>query len=48
MPVAMNCCVSPLAIEGLAGVTAIDCSTGAVLVSAKLIVVRPVAAAATL
>ena len=26
MPVALNCCVSPLAIAGFAGVTAIDCS----------------------
>ena len=25
----MNCCVNPLAIEGLEGVTAINCSVGA-------------------
>ena len=29
MPVAVNCCVSPLAIDGLAGVTAIDTSVTA-------------------
>ena len=29
----MNCCVSPLAIGGLAGVTAIDCSVAAVTVN---------------
>src|ERR1035441_1094319 len=28
VPVAVNCRVAPLAIEGLAGVTAIDCSVG--------------------
>ena len=28
----MNCCVRPLAIDGLAGVTAMDCNTGAVTV----------------
>jgi hypothetical protein len=33
VPVAVNCCVSPLAIDGLAGVTAIDCSAAAVTVS---------------
>jgi hypothetical protein len=33
VPVAVNCCVSPLATEGLAGVTAIDCSVAAVTVS---------------
>jgi hypothetical protein len=33
VPVAVNCCVRPLAIEGLAGVTAIDTSAGAVTVS---------------
>src|SRR5438270_904253 len=32
VPVAVNCCVRPLASEGLAGVTAIDWSTGAVTV----------------
>ena len=29
----MNCCVSPLATDGFAGVTAIDCSTAAVTVN---------------
>ena len=29
----MNCCVVPLAIDGLAGVTAIDSNVGAVTVS---------------
>jgi hypothetical protein len=32
VPVAVNCCVAPLVIEGLAGVTAIDCSVAAVTV----------------
>ena len=29
----MNCCVRPLAIDGFAGVTAMDCSVAAVTVS---------------
>src|ERR1700678_4079035 len=33
VPVAVNCCVAPLAIDGFAGVTAIDCSVSAVTVS---------------
>ena len=33
VPVAMNCCVAPLAIDGFAGVTVIDCSVAAVTVS---------------
>src|ERR1700678_977327 len=33
VPVAVNCCVAPLAIDGVAGVTAIDCSVSAVTVS---------------
>jgi hypothetical protein len=33
VPVAANCCVAPLAIDGFAGVTAIDCSVAAVTVS---------------
>jgi len=33
VPVAVNCCVAPLVIEGFAGVTAIDCSVAAVTVS---------------
>jgi hypothetical protein len=28
VPVAVNCCVSPLAADGFAGVTVIDCSVG--------------------
>ena len=38
VPVAVNCCVVPLGIEGLAGVTAMDTSVAAVTVS----VVEPV------
>src|SRR5208283_3672424 len=33
VPVAVNCCWFPAAIDGLTGVTAIDTSTGAVTVS---------------
>ena len=33
VPVAANCCVVPNASEGFAGVTTIDCSTAAVIVS---------------
>jgi hypothetical protein len=33
VPVAMNCWVAPLVIDGFAGVTAIDCSVAAVTVS---------------
>ena len=33
VPVAVNCWVAPLAIDGFAGVTAIDCSVAAVTVS---------------
>ena len=33
VPVATNCCVVPRASEGFAGVTAIDCSTAAVIVN---------------
>src|ERR1700733_7231650 len=33
VPVAVNCCVAPLPIDGFAGVTAIDCSVAAVTVS---------------
>ncbi len=33
MPVAVNCCVSPLAIDGFAGVTAMDTRAAAVTVS---------------
>ena len=38
VPVAVNCCVVPLGIEGLAGLTAMDTSVAAVTVS----VVEPV------
>jgi hypothetical protein len=34
--VAVNCCVLPLAIEGVAGVTAIDTNVAAVTVSVVL------------
>ena len=49
---ALNCCVAPFGTEGFAGVTAIDCNTGAVTVSVveplivpevALIVLDPVA-----
>src|SRR5277367_2934955 len=33
VPVAVNCCVAPLVMLGLAGVTAMDCSVAAVTVS---------------
>src|SRR5260221_8610561 len=33
VPVAVNCCVAPLATDGFAGVTAIDTSTAGVTVS---------------
>ena len=33
VPVAVNCFVAPFAIDGFAGVTAIDCSAAAVTVS---------------
>ena len=36
VPVAVNCCVPPLAIDGFAGVTAIDTSVAAVTVSVVL------------
>ena len=54
VPVAVNCCVSPLATRRVAGVTAIDASTAAVTVSVvvpltlpevAVIVVEPVASA---
>ena len=41
----MNCCVSPLAIEAVAGVTAIDTSVAAVTVSAAAGLVIPPEAA---
>ena len=37
----MNCCVAPFVIEGLAGVTAIDCSVAAVTVSTSIGDVTP-------
>src|SRR5438270_4844832 len=36
VPVAVNCWVAPLVIEGLAGVTAIDCSVAVVPASAVI------------
>jgi len=44
VPVAVNCCVVPLAIDGFAGVTAIDDSTAAVTVSVVDPVTEPDAA----
>ena len=38
VPVAVNCCVCPVAIDGFAGVTAIDCNVAAVTVN----IVEPV------
>ena len=35
MPVAVNCLVNPFAMLGLAGVTAIDTSSGAVIVNIR-------------
>src|ERR1043165_2790943 len=45
MPVAVNCCVRPLAIEGLGGVTWIDTSVAAVTVSTALGEVTPLGVA---
>src|ERR1700684_1770615 len=36
VPVAVNCCVAPFAIDGAAGVTAIDCSVTAAEVTIRL------------
>ena len=33
VPVAVNCCVAPLLMDGFAGVTAIDCKVAAVTVN---------------
>jgi hypothetical protein len=44
IPVAVNCCFLPLAIDGLAGVTEIDDSTGGVTVNAAKPVTEPEAA----
>ncbi len=41
VPVAVNCCVRPFAIVGVAGVTAIDCSVAAVTVSTSTGEVTP-------
>jgi hypothetical protein len=43
VPVAVNCCVAPAAMEGVAGVTAIDCSVAAALTVsvAALLVILP-------
>jgi hypothetical protein len=48
VPVAVNCCVAPFAIEGAAGVTAIDCSVAAVPVSVAVFEVTPFIVAVTL
>jgi hypothetical protein len=45
VPVAVNCCVSPLAIDGLTGVTAIDTSVAAVTVNVSAGLVTPFSAA---
>src|ERR1700732_466783 len=44
VPVAVNCCVAPLVIEGFAGVTAIDTSTAGVTVSSVEPVMLPTVA----
>ena len=44
VPVAENCCVSPLATDGLGGVTAIDFRVGAVQVSVVLPEMLPLVA----
>lgn len=41
VPVAVNCCVSPLATEALAGAMAIDTSVGAVTVNTAALLVTP-------
>ena len=41
VPVAVNCCVFPAATDGLAGVTAIDTSTAAVMVSEVVPLIVP-------
>jgi len=41
VPVAVNCCLVPSAIEGLAGITAIDASTAALTVNVVLPVTEP-------
>ena len=48
VPVATNCCVAPFAIDGLTGVTAIDCSVAAVTVSTSAGEVTPLSAAVML
>jgi hypothetical protein len=45
VPIAVNCCVLPSKMEGFAGVTAIDDSTGAVTVSTAVFEVTPPCAA---
>ena len=44
----MNCCVSPLAIDGLPGVTAIDTSAADVTVSVAALLITPPDTAVTL
>jgi hypothetical protein len=44
VPVAVNCCVAPLVIEGFAGVTAIDTSVAGVTVSSVAPVMLPTVA----
>lgn len=47
VPVATNCCVAPLAMEGVAGVTAIDTSVAGVTVSVATPVTAPLVAEMT-
>ena len=47
VPVATNCCVVPFAIDGVAGVTAIDTSVAAVTVSIVLPLIAPLVAEMT-
>lgn len=44
LPVAVNCCVVPNAMEGFAGVTAIETNAAAVTVKVVLLVIEPEAA----
>lgn len=44
VPVAVNCCVSPLGTEGFAGVTAMDCGSGTMVAVTQALIVTPVAA----
>ena len=43
----MNCCVAPLAMDGFAGVTAIDCSVAGVTVKLDVAASEPVCTVTT-